>query len=473
MTELLQVAAEYFEPLAAGYIVNIHPAADALPMLEDDAAASLLADVKAHGLRERIKIWIDQDRETLWLVDGRNRTRAAAAAGLKCDSVVEWVNFDDDAEVARYVFSLNLERRHLNTSQRSMAGARLAPMFEEAARARQATSTGGADPQLQAKLPEAGRQARDDAADALNVSARSVQHAKKVLTDAPELAPLVDAGQLPVSAAAKLAGEDEETRAEVASAVSDGVKWKKALATAKRKAARAEVASAAAPPPTGVSVEQRDAVEWIRALEDKSVNLLLTDPPYNVTNNDWDSWEEAEDYWRWMGTWLEAMRPKLAEDAVSFVFCDARVSHRLRALLEEHGYAPRCQAIWHRPNLGKRRSGVNTFLSSYEPFWHCGGSLRFPEEWGEERFDVQRVTAPQSNHLEDKAVHPTQKPLALFRRLVRLGSDEGALVVDPFLGSGTSAVAAHLEGRSFAGCDQSAEYVDIALGRLASAKGER
>jgi len=472
MTELLQVAAAYFEPLAAGYTVSVHPAADALPMLEDDAAASLLADVKAHGLRERIKIWIDQDRETMWLVDGRNRTRAAAAAGLECDSVVEWVSVADDAEVARYVFSLNLERRHLNTAQRSMAGARLAPMFEEAARARQGARN---DLNMVANLPpcEESRKARDDAADALNVSARSVQHAKKVLNDAPELAPLVDAGQLPVSAAAKLAGEDEETRAEVASAVSDGVKWKKALATAKRKAARAEVASAAAPPPTGVSVEQRDAVEWIRALEDKSVNLLLTDPPYNVTDNDWDSWEEAEDYWRWMGTWLEAMRPKLAEDAVSFVFCDARVSHRLRALLEEHGYAPRCQAIWHRPNLGKRRSGVNTFLSSYEPFWHCGGSLRFPEEWGEERFDVQRVTAPQSNHLEDKAVHPTQKPMALFRRLVRLGSDEGALVVDPFLGSGTSAVAAHLEGRSFAGCDQSAEYVDIALGRLASVKGER
>ena len=156
MTELLQVAAAYFEPLAAGYTVSVHPAADALPMLEDDAAASLLADVKAHGLRERIKIWIDQDRETMWLVDGRNRTRAAAAAGLESGSVVEWVSFADDAEVARYVFSLNLERRHLNTSQRAMAGARLLPMFEEAARARQATSTGGADPQLRANLHEAG-----------------------------------------------------------------------------------------------------------------------------------------------------------------------------------------------------------------------------------------------------------------------------------------------------------------------------
>jgi hypothetical protein len=51
MSDITEVAAAYFESVSAGYEVKIHPAADALPMLEDDAAASLLADVKAHGLR--------------------------------------------------------------------------------------------------------------------------------------------------------------------------------------------------------------------------------------------------------------------------------------------------------------------------------------------------------------------------------------------------------------------------------------
>lgn len=231
MSELLQVAAEYFEPLAAGYIVNIHPAADALPMLEDDAAASLLADVKAHGLRERIKIWIDRARETLWLVDGRNRTRAAAAAGLKCDSVVEWVSFDDDAEVARYVFSLNLERRHLNSSQRAMAGARLLPMFEEAARERQGARSDLTSAPIGTEVRV--HRADEEAADALNTSARSVARAKKVLNDAPELAPLVDAGQLSVSAAAALAKEDEDLRLQVLEEIQSGLAPQKAIAKAK------------------------------------------------------------------------------------------------------------------------------------------------------------------------------------------------------------------------------------------------
>ena len=205
---LAQTVASYLEPVAAGQTVKIHPAADALPLLGEDEGASLLADIKAHGLRERIKLWSDHDRSTLWLVDGRNRTRAAAAAGLSAEDTLEWVSFADDAEVARYVFSLNLERRHLNSSQRAMAGARLLPMFEEAARERQAHGKTAPGQTLVANLPQAfdGRKARDDAAAALNTSARSVARAKKVLTDAPELASLVDAGQLPVSAAAKLAG---------------------------------------------------------------------------------------------------------------------------------------------------------------------------------------------------------------------------------------------------------------------------
>lgn len=232
---LAQLAASYFGPVAAGQAVKIHPAADALPLLGEDDGASLLADIKAHGLRERIKLWSDYDRSTLWLVDGRNRTRAAAAAGLQAEDTLEWVSFADDAEVARYVFSLNLERRHLNASQRAMAGARLLPMFEEAARERQAHGKTAPGQTLPANLPEAlnGREARDDAAAALNVSARSVGSAKKVLTEAPELAPLVDAGQLSVSAAAALAKEDEGLRLQVLEEIQSGLAPQKAIAKAK------------------------------------------------------------------------------------------------------------------------------------------------------------------------------------------------------------------------------------------------
>lgn len=228
---LAQLAASYFGPVAAGQAVKIHPAADALPLLGEDDGASLLADIKAHGLREQIKLWSDYDRSTLWLVDGRNRTRAAAAAGLQAEDTLEWVSFADDAEVARYVFSLNLERRHLNSSQRAMAGARLLPMFEEAARARQGARSDLTSVPIGTEVRV--HRADEEAADALNTSARSVARAKKVLTEAPELAPLVDAGQLSVSAAAALAKEDEGLRLQVLEEIQSGLAPQKAIAKAK------------------------------------------------------------------------------------------------------------------------------------------------------------------------------------------------------------------------------------------------
>lgn len=88
-----------------------------------------------------------------------------------------------------------------------------------------------------------------------------------------------------------------------------------------------------------------------------------------------------------------------------------------------------------------------------------------PPDWGEERFDVQTVAVPQSTHTADPSLHPTQKPLELFRRLVRLGSHPGELVVDPFVGSGTTAVACMHEGRRVIGIDQSADYIALAKGR--------
>jgi site-specific DNA-methyltransferase (adenine-specific) len=272
-----------------------------------------------------------------------------------------------------------------------------------------------------------------------------------------------------VSAAAKLASETPETRARVVERLESGEarNVREALSGVRREQSRAQVASQAAPPPPTCQLAHSDVMDWISGLEDKSIDLLLTDPPYNVTSYDWDNFEGMGEYYDFMDAWLAQLHPKLAPGAVTFMFCDASFSPMLWQLLLDNNWAPRRQAIWHRPNLAKKRSGAHTFLSSYEPFWHCGGALRFPDEWGAERFDVQRFTAPQSNHTQDRAVHPTQKPLALFERLVQLGSDAGGVVADPFTGSGTSAVAALRHGRSFVGCDQSEEFVQIALGRIA------
>lgn len=74
---------------------------------------------------------------------------------------------------------------------------------------------------------------------------------------------------------------------------------------------------------------------------------------------------------------------------------------------------------------------------------------------------------PKKEEKGDYNFHPTVKPLALLRHLIRLTTKEGTVVLDPFLGSGSTAVAALLEGRRYLGVEVNPEYLAVAQRRLA------
>jgi adenine-specific DNA-methyltransferase len=88
---------------------------------------------------------------------------------------------------------------------------------------------------------------------------------------------------------------------------------------------------------------------------------------------------------------------------------------------------------------------------------------------GKNPSDVWEIPNVKPNHIE-KTKHPCQFPVALPQRLIRALVPEDGVVSDPFLGSGTSAVAACLEGRRFVGCEIQQGYIDIARERVANAK---
>ena len=98
-----------------------------------------------------------------------------------------------------------------------------------------------------------------------------------------------------------------------------------------------------------------------------------------------------------------------------------------------------------------------------------GEELNFPANWNEERFDVWTIAIPQSN-FKDKKMIPFQKPIKLFERIVRLGSREGDIVLDPFMGSGTTAVACIRLNRHYIGFEINKEYCQIAEQRLEAEK---
>lgn len=186
---------------------EFHEAANIFPM-DDENLDSLAEDIKANGLQCPIELLDD------YIVDGRRRYMACRMAGVKPD----FVTVKPDDPIA-YVVSLNLHRRHLTVSQRSMVMARVRKMYEDEAKGRQAEQAKRNQPQSQkvANLPPIEKKkSRDAAGEAIGVSGRSVDYASKVLRDGtPELIKAVDTDKIAVSTGAKIALHSPDTQREL------------------------------------------------------------------------------------------------------------------------------------------------------------------------------------------------------------------------------------------------------------------
>jgi hypothetical protein len=160
--------------------MEFHPVAEIFPLMPDADFELFCADIAENGLRD--PIWTCNDK----IIDGRNRYLACERTGVE----PRFREYEGPPEkLVSFVVSLNLHRRHLSESQRAMVAARIANLK---------------DGQRASSKEEAVTQAQ--AAQLLNVSKSSVERAAKVQTHGvPELAEKVDAGELPVSQAAKIA----------------------------------------------------------------------------------------------------------------------------------------------------------------------------------------------------------------------------------------------------------------------------
>jgi N6-adenosine-specific RNA methylase IME4 len=168
-------------------LLPFHPLADVFPLIEGDEFEALVADIAAHGQRQKI-VMLDGK-----ILDGRNRYRACLAAKVK-------PRFEPYAgsDPVGFVVSCNLRRRHLDSSQRAIAAAKLATLV----RGRRGKGVAGLSAAQAAEL--------------LNVSTRSVGAATVVRNKgAAELRAEVEAGRLPVSVAATLAELPADRQAEV------------------------------------------------------------------------------------------------------------------------------------------------------------------------------------------------------------------------------------------------------------------
>jgi site-specific DNA-methyltransferase (adenine-specific) len=241
-----------------------------------------------------------------------------------------------------------------------------------------------------------------------------------------------------------------------------------------------------------------DAFAVLPRLPAASADLLVADPPYNM-DKDFGSVKgkrmDGADYERYTSSWLRAALPILKPEAGVYVCCDWRCSGCVERALSGAGLKIRNRITWERE---KGRSSDRNWKNAHEDVWFAtvSGTYRFdaeavrqrrrvrapyrgedgrPKDWGEGPEGRYRDTAA-SNLWTDLSVpfwsmsentsHPTQKPEKLVAKLILASTKEGDLVLDRFLGSGTTAVVARKLGRRFIGIEIDGEHCLAALRRL-------
>lgn len=240
--------------------------------------------------------------------------------------------------------------------------------------------------------------------------------------------------------------------------------------------------------------------EAIRYFPAASVDLLILDPPYNRSkryNQKTFNQLSTATYQNWFKAWLAELIPLLKPTATVYVCADWQSSTLIYPLLRDHFYV-RNRITWERE---KGRGAKRNWKNSSEDIWFCTCSADYvfnvdavklkrrvlapyrdangsPKDWDESQYGRFRVTCP-SNLWTDISVpfwsmpentdHPTQKPEKLIAKLLLASSQAGDVVLDPFLGSGTTSVVAKKLGRHYIGIEIDHDFCCLAEKRLALA----
>lgn len=225
-----------------------------------------------------------------------------------------------------------------------------------------------------------------------------------------------------------------------------------------------------------------DALEIIKTIPDESVDLIIVDPPYNVDKAEWDSFGSGSQYAMWAASWLLECKRVLRSSGSIYVFGVNRMLSHLQHVLDGIGMVYRNWIVWdiiEGPGGGlwvNRYEAILYYSKTNNPYEDPESvKLERHEENIREYKGVEYNFKNPSNiwrfiRVDDSDInrteHPTQKPVPLIERMVLANSFEGQVVLDPFVGSGTSAVAAIKNGRIFIGIDNNPDYIELTRYRV-------
>jgi site-specific DNA-methyltransferase (adenine-specific) len=307
----------------------------------------------------------------------------------------------------------------------------------------------------------------------------------------------------------------------------------------------------------------------MKDIPDGSVDLVVTDPPYNISKAEWDKWKRKEDYIEWMGQIFKECE-RLLKDNGSFYFFHndmMQIKNLMQWLEDNTKFIFKQFIVWNKRFEGASNKGfldgfievgglrnyqqmaeyclyytfqdetglttvmldTNNFstlrqyfkdfqealgLNKREIIERVGQNADHCFRWGSSQWDlptletytelcellpiniefIRREYEDLRREYEDlrytfnnqkthhsvwnyevakKLGHITPKPVEMIENIIKHSSNENSIILDPFLGSGTTAIAAHNTGRFFIGIEKSKEYCEIARKRLEQAQAQQ
>lgn len=237
-----------------------------------------------------------------------------------------------------------------------------------------------------------------------------------------------------------------------------------------------------------------DCIELLARAPTGFARLVFADPPFNIgyRYKGYDDAKRYEEYVAWSKEWMAAAVRALTADGSLYIAIGDEYAAEIRLIGRELGLTLRNWIIWHyqfgqamRDKYARAHAHILYFVRDAKKFVFNGEQVRFPSsrhtEYGDRRANPEgRVPGDVWDEYprvcgtfkERQGWHGCQMPEALLARIIRASSDPGDVVLDPFLGSGTTTAAAVKLGRVGVGIDQGAEYAKAARERLERAERE-
>ncbi len=227
-----------------------------------------------------------------------------------------------------------------------------------------------------------------------------------------------------------------------------------------------------------------DALNAAQHVKDNSVDLLIYDPPYGIgnrklthkskkwskTQEDWDSFNSVDEQYQFYMDSLAVFIPLMKKNGNIFIFGSFHNIYLIGQLLQQHFDLNIVNSIvWYKTNAMFNITKRSLIESTEHLIW-CSLSKKYyfnyEAAYAISDKQLRNVWTSTSTPRQERLAHPHQKPTWLIKRIIDIACPQGGLVLDPMVGSGTTAVICQHMGIEFVGIEKNIKYFQLAQNRL-------